>query len=127
MARRLLVFLLMAFALANIARCGLAIQQAITLPDLPQPFAAWANAATGAVWALGFGLAALGAAARLRIMRWGSVVLMALYHAHLWLNRAAFARAENAPLTAEFNLLLAVIAVGGVAALSGLAWRKNLE
>lgn len=116
--------MLMAFALANIARCGLAIQQAITLPDLPQPFSAWVNA-TGAVWALGFGLAALGAAAQLRIMRWGSVVLMALYHAHLWLNRAAFARAENAPLTAEFNLLLAVIAVGGVAALSGLAWRKK--
>lgn len=125
MARRLLVFLLMAFALANAARCGLAIQQALSLPELPQPFGAWVNAATGAVWTLGFGVAALGAGAGLRIMRGGSVALMALYHAHLWLNRAAFARAEDAALSAGFNLALAALATGVVAALAALAWGKH--
>lgn len=122
MPRKILAFVLMAFALANAARCALAVQQAIHLPELPQPMSAWANAATGAVWAVGFGAAGLGALAGMRIMRAGSVALMAVYHAHLWLNRAAFARAENAPLTAGFNLGLAALAVGVVAVLA-FAWR----
>lgn len=116
--RKLLIFVLLAFALANVARCGLAVRQAVTLPDLPQPAAAWVNALTGAIWAMGFGLAALGIALRIHIMRWGSVLLMALYHAHLWLNRAVFAQAENAPATIGFNLALTALAVGLVAVLA---------
>jgi hypothetical protein len=59
-------------------------------------------------------------ALRLRLMRWGAVLLMALYHAHLWLNRALFARAQNAPANTEFDLALMALAVGGVAILAGL-------
>lgn len=127
MARKLLFVLLMAFALANIARCGLAVQQAITLPDLPLPAAAWANALAGAVWAIGFGLGALGVFLRLRVARRGAPGLMALYHAHMWLNRALFARSENAPLTIEFNLALTALAIVLAAALAFLSRRSLRE
>lgn len=123
MTRRVLAALLGLLSLANLARMVLSIGQAQSAPDLPVAFRPELSAVMGGVWAAVFGAAAVAVAGR-RSAYLGAAAV-AGYHAHLWLNRAVFARSEEAWVTTGFNLLLTAIAVGAAAALAWWAERRG--
>lgn len=119
MARKALVAILALFGAANALRCVLSLQQAATVPDLPVAFSPWLGALFGGVWAAGFAIAAVAVRAR-RSSAIGPAVVAA-YHAHLWLNRAVFARSDDAWVTAGFSLMLTAIALAVTGALAWLS------
>ncbi|MCS6849479.1 MAG: hypothetical protein RMN52_17405 [Anaerolineae bacterium] len=118
MVRLVLVVVSSLFALANVVRAFLAVQQANRLPDLPVAAPAPYIMLMSAAWAIAFGVCAFGLA---RAHRWAprvTIIVIVLYQANLWLNHLAFARSSEANARAGFGILLSalsIVAVGGAA------------
>lgn len=118
MVRLILVVVSSLFALANVTRAFLAVQQAIRLPDLPVAAPAPYIMLMSAAWAIAFGVCAFGLA---RSHRWApraTIIVIVLYQANLWLTHLAFSRSSEANARAGFGILLGVlfiVCIGGAA------------
>lgn len=122
MARKALFGLAALLCAANALRLALSLQQAETLPDLAVALRPEASALIGGVWAVLFCAAALALVARARWAGAMAFAAVAAYHAHLWINRAVFARSDEGWQTAGFNVLLTAVAL---AVAGWLAWRVD--
>lgn len=108
--RRLLIASLILFALANLIRAVLALQQAgitdITAAEPPAYVMV-----ISVVWMAVFGACAFGVA---RSRPWAARVTIAvivLYQANLWLNHVLFTRSPEAEARAGFAALLSVLSI----------------
>lgn len=122
--RRLLIVALSLFALANIARAFLALQQ-LALTDVPVAEPPAYLFVTSLAWAAIFATCAFGFA---QSRGWAARVTIAaimLYQANLWLNHFVFARSPEAAARAGFAALLSVISIVLIAGAALWIQRKS--
>ena len=113
MRHKLLIVWLGVFAVVNIARAALSIQQASALPDLPTQLPPIYVAVGSLPWAIFFVICAWGVYRRQGSVWRASLSGMGLYLAHQWLNRLAFSRSSEA-----FQTLGALALTSGAALLT---------
>lgn len=104
-------------AAINFVRLAQAVNQAEFMHSLGLDEAALALAATGAIWAIGFGAAGIGL---LRLRRWAwrwGLAATAMYPANVWLVRLLFERSAADQLTRPADVMLSILGVIGLWAL----------
>jgi hypothetical protein len=103
---RYLTLFLLLLCVANVAGAGLAVKQALELPDLPTSLPPVYIAVMCGVWAVAFGTCACGAA---MVQAWTTgvtLIVSLLYQVNIWINRLAFGRSSESFDTIGFHVLL---------------------
>jgi uncharacterized membrane protein (DUF2068 family) len=123
---RLLIFVLLLFGLAHVARAALALQQHTQLPQLPVAPSPIYEAVTSAAWALIFAICAMGAWLRSRWTSWAAILAGVLNQAHVWVDRLAFNRSTESFQTLGFATLLSFVFLLLIF-IPAIAFHKRLE
>jgi hypothetical protein len=113
----MLALVVLSLAVFNAGRAVVAFRQAGLMSELGLSGALVALVITGAVWAIGFGAAAIGL---YRLKRWARrwlLVAVILYQANLWWIRLTFERSSFEPLTRPADAALSILSVAVVWAL----------
>lgn len=98
-------------AVTNLARCIQAVNQAEFMRSLGLEGPWAALGLTGALWTIGFGVAAIGLY-RLKRQTWRwTLVAIVLYQANLWLIRLAFERSPTEALTRPADAATSILSV----------------
>jgi hypothetical protein len=105
----LLSLLPLALGLGNLVRLGGAVYFAARLPDLPMTVSWTYLAAMGGFWGTVF-IACVVGLVRFRPWGcWGTLVVVTLYEAHIWLNHLFFDASDYARMTWPRNLVLTTL------------------
>jgi hypothetical protein len=109
--KRFLIIVLLFFSSINFARCFLAIQQFIVLPDLPTSMSPIYLAVMSVCWASIFWVCVVAVVKKRKHAPRVSICATVLYQANLWLNHFVFTRSTEAFERVEFNALLSLVSL----------------
>ncbi len=117
---QLLPFALGFFCLGNLIRCGLALQYAVQLPDVPGSASFVYVAVTCAGWTVVFAICTIAAVLRLRWAAWAAILAAVFNQTHVWVDRLVFSRSSESFQTLGFAafisfLLLLLITIPALA------------
>lgn len=118
----LIAFAVLSLAAYNAGRAAVAIQATELLLSLGLVAPQRALVVTGVLWALGWGVAAVGL---FRLRRWArswTPAAMVLYQANLWLVRLTLEKSPNEPLTRPADAAVSILSIAVVWAV--LRWSR---
>ena len=104
-----LPFVLGLFCLGNLIRCGLALQVALQLPDVPGSASFVYVAVTSAGWAVAFAICTIAAVLKLRWAAWAAILAAVFNQTHVWVDRLVFSRSSESFQTLGFAAFISFL------------------
>ena len=108
---RILLLVLLGFAVSQVWRAQIAWQQAQMLVDLPTALSPWYGVVTSAAWALIFATTLLMVWRHVRFAAVAAILAVVLNQAHVWLDRLLFSRSTESMQTLGFAALLSALLI----------------